>query len=80
MVTAPTFSQAVFGPIIGSKIYSFYWLSIATANFIGFGLVQAFAVSIGFKVIIYICLALSIVAIPFIILSKFEGPWKNNTL
>ena len=71
MVTAPTFSQAVFGPIIGSKIYSFYWISISIANFIGFGLVQAFAVSIGFDLIIYVCLGLCIAAIPVIILSKF---------
>lgn len=71
MVTAPTFSQAVFGPIVGSKIYSFYWLAISIANFIGFGLVQAFAINKGFDIIIYICLGLNIAAIPFIILSKF---------
>jgi hypothetical protein len=79
LVTAPTFAQVVFGHRIGSNIYGFFWCIIGTANFVQFAYVQGLSLSIGFDHVIYICLGMCIAALPFVIFSKFQGPWENST-
>ena len=75
MVTIPTLSQILYGQIIGSKVYGFFWNCVATANFIQFAYVKGLSPEIGFDNVIYICLGMCILAVPIVIFTKFEGPW-----
>jgi hypothetical protein len=78
LVTAPTMAQALFGQRTGSNIYGFYFEVFAVANFLQFGFVQGLSTNIGFDWVIYICLAMCIVAVPILIFTDFQGPWKND--
>jgi hypothetical protein len=75
MVTIPTLSQILYGQIIGSKVYGFFWNCVATANFIQFAYVKGLTPLIGFDNAIYICLGMSVLAVPIVIFTKFQGPW-----
>lgn len=75
MVVTATFVQTLYGPKFGSNVYGFFWCILATSNFIAYIYVAFLSKVIGFDNVIYIVLAMSILAIPLIILNKFQGPW-----
>lgn len=52
---------------------------VATANFIQYLFVSNLSKTIGFDNIIYICLGMACLAVPIVIFTKFQGPWKNET-
>lgn len=79
LVTTPTVVQAIYGQKTGSNIYGFYWEIVATGNFLQYLFVSNLSKSIGFDNIIYICLGMAGLAIPFIVFTTFQGPWKNDT-
>jgi hypothetical protein len=74
-VTTPTVSQTVYGHKIGSQLYGFFWCCLALSNSISYLFVANLSKKIGFDIIIYICLGMSVVSIPIIIFTKFQGPW-----
>ncbi len=78
LVTTPTVVQIIFGQRTGENIYGFFWCVIATANFIQYAYVSQLNQSIGFNNIIYICLGMTILAIPIVLFSGFQGPWMNS--
>lgn len=77
LVTTPTLTQVLYGQETGSNIYGFYWEVIAIGNFLGYVYVAYLSKTIGFDNVIYVCLGMVILAVPIVILTKFEGPWKN---
>lgn len=72
-------AQALFGQRTGSNIYGFYFEVFAVANFLQFGFVQGLSTTIGFDAVIYICLGMCVLAVPIVLLTTFQGPWKNDT-
>ncbi len=77
LVTTPTVAQAIYGQKTGSNIYGFYWEVVALANFTQYLFVSNLSKTIGFDNIIYICLGMACLAVPLVIVTKFQGPWEN---
>lgn len=73
----PAFCQIVYGPIVGSKVFSMYAIILGLSNFLQFGLVLGLAPLITLNGVIYIVLAMSIISFFIIILYRFEAPWRN---
>lgn len=71
LVVTPTVAQAIYGQKTGSNIYGFYWEVVATANFVQYLFVSNLSKTIGFDIIIYICLGMAGLAIPLVIFTKF---------
>ena len=71
MVSTPTVSQVIFGKNTGSNIYGFYWEIIALGNMISYLYVSNLTKTIGFDNEIYICMGMSLLAVPIIIFTKF---------
>lgn len=78
LVTTPTVVQTIFGQKMGSNIYGFFWCVIATGNWLQFIFVEFLSLKIGFNNVIYICLAMCLMAYPIIFFTNFQGPWMNN--
>ncbi len=78
-MTTTTVLQIIFGQKTGSNIVGFFWCVIATTNFIQYFYVSNLTKTIGFDNIIYICLGMAAAAVPVMMLTKFQGPWKNDT-
>ena len=78
-VTTPTCSQTIYGHKVGSRLYGFFWCALSLSNFISYLFVSNLSKKIGFDIVIYICLAMSVAAIPIIVFTKFQGPWLNST-
>ena len=45
---------------------------------IAYGYVAGLSSLIGFNGVIYICLGMCILSIPFVICTSFQGHWKND--
>jgi hypothetical protein len=71
--------QAIYGQKTGSNIYGFYWEIVATGNFLQYLFVSILSKTIGFDSIIYICLGMTLLAVPLIVFTTFQGPWHNDT-
>lgn len=79
LVATPTATQNIYGEATGANIYGIYWCNFALANFLGYIYVSNLTKVIGFDNVIYICLGMTVIVIPFIIFTKFQGPWENPT-
>ncbi len=73
LVVTPTFSQYLFGPEVGSNIYGFFWETYSLANFLHFLFINTLKKSLGFDNIIYITLGMSVLSIPIVIFTKWQG-------
>lgn len=49
------------------------------ANMIGYLFVSQLAQIIGFNGVIYVCLGMVLMSFPIVIITKFQGPWENDT-
>lgn len=78
-MTTPTVLQYIYGQRTGANIYGFFWENFALANLLSYIFVSQLAKVIGFNNIIYVTLAMCVVAFPTIILTTFQGHWKNDT-
>lgn len=78
-VSNPSLVQYMFGQRMGENCYGFFWCSVAVANFIEYIYVSQLGLILEFNYLIYICLGMSLLVIPIILLSTFQGPWKNPT-
>lgn len=76
-VVAPTFSQIVFGQVVGSNIYGFFWCTYGAANFIQYAYIRGLSGLITFDNVIYICLGMSVLSIIIIVCTNFRAPWNN---
>lgn len=79
LVTTPTVLQYIYGPSTGANIYCFFWENYALANLLGYIFVSQLTKAIGFNNIIYVTLGMCVLAFPTIILTTFQGHWKNDT-
>ena len=80
LVITPTFSQALFGPEVGSNIYGCFWTTYSIANFVQYGLVNTLKSSIGFDGILNICIVMAVFVLPIVLGKTWRGPWGNKTL
>jgi hypothetical protein len=80
LVTTPTVALFIYGLQTGSNIYGIYWEAFGLANFVGYLYVSQLSKKIGFNGAIYTCLGMVSLAIPIVILTKFQGPWGNSTV
>ncbi len=78
LVSGPTFSQTVFGQRVGSNKYGLYWECFALSNFTQYLFVSQLSKAISFNWIIYIVLAMAVLALPFLVIGKFQGSWNND--
>lgn len=60
-------------------MYGFFWCTYSLSNFVQFGFISGLSATIGFNNIIYICMGMSVAAIPIVVCTTWEGPWKNPT-
>jgi predicted MFS family arabinose efflux permease len=79
LVVTPTGLQTIYGHTTGSKIYAVYMVNFALANFIAWVYISQLSNVIGFNNVIYICLFMMGIAVPVVVLIKFQGPWDNDT-
>lgn len=79
IAATPTYCQIVFGIKWGSKVFGLYIISLSIANFLQYGLLVGVAPIISLDGVIYICLGIVILALFILIITNFQGPWKNST-
>jgi hypothetical protein len=79
LVSTPTSALCVYGPTTGANIYGILWDIFGFSNLLGYIFVSQLSQSIGFNNVIYVCLGMSILALPIVIFTKFQGPWENDT-
>lgn len=75
----PSLAQYMFGQRMGEYYYGLFWCTVAVANFIEFIYVSELGLVLEFNYLIYICLGMSLLAVPIVFFSTFQGPWKNPT-
>ena len=63
LVMGPTVAQIIFGQKMGSDIYGFYWEVLSLSNLLQYGFVAGLSGRIEFNGVIYICLAMKVVAL-----------------
>ncbi len=75
LVSSPTALLSLYGHTTGSNIYGVYWTVCGLANMTAYILVSQLSKVIGFDNVIYICLGVSVVSVPLVITTNFQGPW-----
>lgn len=79
LVSTPTSALCLYGPTTGANIYGILWDIFGFSNLLGYIFVSQLSKSIGFDNVIYVCLGMSILALPIVVFTKFQGPWENDT-
>jgi len=78
LVSTPTASQSLYGHNTGSTIYGIYLEMFGAANLVSYLYVSLLSHVIGFNNVIYVCLGMVVLAMPLVIMTKYQGPWEND--
>lgn len=75
LVATPTYSMIAFGPVIGSRLYSYFFLIISAANFLQYIYVVFLTKLIGFDNVFWIVFGCLGCLIPLVVFYSFQEDW-----